>query len=117
VSLGAGAFDTRCRFERRVAQAADAYGNVLPGIWTAMGTRWCRLRPEFGREQLEAGRLESTARAVLTVRRDVETAAIAADWRAVILTGPWAGQSLNLRSITPVSMGEIEMTGEFGVAD
>jgi head-tail adaptor len=117
VSLGAGAFDTRARFERRVLQPADAFGNVLPAVWTAMHTRWVRLRPEFGREQIEAGRLESTARAVLTVRRDADTACVAADWRAVITSGPWEGQSLNIRSITPVSMGEIEMTGEFGVAD
>ena len=116
MSLGAGAFNTRLRFERRIPGALDAFGNVLPEVWSVMHTRWCRLRPEFGREQLEAGRLESSARAVLTVRRDSETAAIAADWRAVVMTGPWLGQALNIRSVTPVSISEIEMSGEFGVA-
>jgi hypothetical protein len=36
--------------------------------------------------------------------------------RITFSEGPWKGQIFNIRSITPVSMAEIEMTGEFGVA-
>jgi SPP1 family predicted phage head-tail adaptor len=116
VTLGAGRYDQRAGFERRVPAAADEYGNVLPVSWAALFSRWAHVRPDFGREQLQAGRLESSARAVVTVRRDPETVTVTAADRITFSEGPWKGQIFNIRSITPVSMAEIEMTGEFGVA-
>jgi SPP1 family predicted phage head-tail adaptor len=114
--LRAGSFDQRGRFERRAPVTPDAYGNVLPVAWVALFSRWAHVRPDFGREQMEAGRLESSARAVITVRRCPDTMTITAADRISFSEGPWKGQIFNIRSITPVNMAEIEMTGEFGVA-
>lgn len=116
MTLGAGAFTHRARFERRAPIVADAYGNTLPASWATLFNRWAHVRPDFGREQLQAGRLESSARAVVTIRRDPDTATITAADRIAFTEGPWQGQTFNIRSVTPVSMAEIELTGEFGVA-
>jgi head-tail adaptor len=116
VTLGSGSFSHRARFERRAPVTGDNFGNVLPASWSTLFSRWAHVRPDFGREQMQAGRLESSARAVVTVRRDPATAALTAADRIAFTEGPWKGQTFNIRSITPVTMAEIEMTGEFGVA-
>lgn len=114
MTLGAGALSHRVRVERRGAASNDGLGNVLEP-WTPLVIRWAGLRPEFGREALAAGRLESTARGTLTLRRDPATAAITGADRVVFLTGPWSGRLCNILSIVP-TLEEIEMTIETGVA-
>jgi head-tail adaptor len=117
--LGAGqATRNRVRFEVRVQGGDDGFGNELPATWTEIVTIAGAFRPKFGREQLEAGRLESTMQGVLTVRRTPETAAIAADSRVVFVAGPYKDKACQIRSIVPTPDNrEIEiMIEEGGIA-
>jgi head-tail adaptor len=108
--------DHRVRFERE-ATADDGFGNVTNGTWSALVTRWARVKPEKGREQVEAGRLESTMRGVLTVRREAATIAITPADRAVFVVGPYSGKTVNIRSIIPgPDNSTIEFVFEEGVA-
>lgn len=100
--LGAGQRTrNRVRFERRVPGGDDGYGNELPATWTALGIVSASFRPKFGREQLEAGRLESTMQGTLTVLRSSVTAAVKADSRVVFTTGPYKDKVCQIRSIIP----------------
>lgn len=115
--MEAGAFSERVRFERLSAASADAYGNVFGGSWAALVTCWAAFRPQFGRESLEAGRLESTLSGVVRVRRFAATESVTAEDRVVFVAGPYAGRTANIRSIVPTMDNRaIEMTIEEGVA-
>lgn len=100
--LGAGQrARNRVRFEQQVAGGDDGYGNTLPSTWTEIVTLSGAFRPKFGREQLEAGRLESTMQGTLTVRRTTATAGITAAARVVFVAGPYSGKACQIRSIIP----------------
>ena len=113
----AGMLQDRARFDQRVAGADDGYGNTLPATWTAIVTRWASFRPDFGNESEEAGRLESTMRGTLRVRRDAVTEGITPAARVVFVAGHYMGMEAQIRAIKPTPDGaDIEMTLEFGVA-
>lgn len=111
----AGMYSSRVRLERQ-NRAADAFGNALAPTWADLGSRWADIRPEAGREQLEAGRLESTGRAVVAMRRCALTASLTAADRLVVVAGPMAGAVYNIRSIASPTMAEVEAACETGVA-
>lgn len=114
--LPAGSLEHRVTFQRRMTGAADAYGNVLSG-WVDIVTRDAAFAPARGREQVEAGRLESTVAGVLKVRRCSVTSLITAADRAVFTRGPYQGQALSILSVVPGYRGdEYEITGTLGVA-
>lgn len=105
--------DRRVRFERR-DEVSDGHGNTL-GDWQSVATRWAFYRPEFGREAVAAGRLQSTRAGTLTVRRDSVTASMTAADRVVFVAGPDTGATAQIRSVIPLS-DSVEMTIEIGVA-
>lgn len=107
----------RVIFERRGAEADDAYGNVLEATWSEVCTCFAAFRPEFGREQLEAGRLESIMRGTVTARRTAATKLVTGADRIRFLSGPYEGNVANIRSIVPAIDGrEIEFMIETNVA-
>lgn len=115
--LSAGQRNHRVRFERRVPGGDDGYGNPLPESWTAQATVWAGFRPKFGREQLEAGRLESSMQGTLTVLSSAATRVIAADSRVVFVSGPYKDNACQIRSIIPIpDAAEIEFLLEEGGA-
>lgn len=116
--LGAGQRTrNRVRFEARIPGGDDGYGNTLPATWTEIVTISGSFRPKFGREQLEAGRLESTMQGTLTVRRTPATAGITAAARVVFVAGPYDGKACQIRSIIPTPDNrEIEFMLEEGSA-
>lgn len=115
--LDAGQRPFRVRFERCVPGADDGAGNVLPDSWTALNICWAGFRPKFGREQQEAGRLESTLTGTLTTLAFAATKAVTAADRAVFVTGPYRDKECQIRSIVPTPDGsEIEFLLEEGVA-
>lgn len=111
--IAAGPMDRRVRFERR-AEVADGAGNTR-GEWRAIATRWASYRPEFGREAVAAGRLQSTRAGTLTVRRDSMTTGMTAADRVMFVAGPDAGTTAQIRSVIPLT-DSVEMTIEMGVA-
>jgi head-tail adaptor len=117
--IAAGMLDNKARFEKRAPGSDDGYGNVLPSnTWTAVATRWVSFRPELGRETKEAGRLESTMRGIVRVRRDNTTETITPDCRIAFTVGHYTGRTAQIRSIVPMMDGaDFEMSVEFGVAE
>lgn len=114
--LSAGQRNHRVRFERRAASPDDGFGNVREA-YAALFDCWAGFRPKFGREQLAAGRLESTLQGTLTVLAWAQTAAVTAADRVAFLTGPYAGKTCQIRSIVPTpDAREIEMLLEDGGA-
>ena len=112
----AGFLSHRIRFERRGTSGDDGYGNVLEA-WVEVATRWAAFRPQFGREAVAAGRLESTVLGVVTLRRDAVTQAIGAADRVVFATPPYFGWTGQVRSVVPTpDNADIEITVEIGVA-
>jgi head-tail adaptor len=112
----AGRYAHRVRIDRRSVSGGDGYGNVL-AAWAPLVTRWAAFRAQSGREQVEAGRLESTMVGTLTFRRDAMLAGVSAADRVVFISGPYAGRSAQIRSIVPTGDGaDIDMTIEVGVA-
>ena len=115
--LGAGQRSQRVRFERRPAPGDDGYGNPRPAEWSALVTRWAGFRPQFGREQMAAGRLESGLRGTLTVLSDAATRGVTAADRVVFVAGPYTGRALQIISIVPTPDGrEVEFSLQDGVA-
>lgn len=98
--LGAGQRNSRVRFERQVAGAKSASGNVLQS-WSTVANCWAGFRPRFGREQAEAGRLESTMQGTLTTLRFAATEAVTPADRVVFLAGPYRGKIAGILSIVP----------------
>lgn len=115
MSLRAGDLRERVQFERRPAIAPDAWGHAQAESWTALFARWAKYNPQFGREALAAGRMESTRQGVLTVRADSETMTLTADDRVTFLNGPNVGARAQILSIIPMR-DRIEMTLEIGAA-
>lgn len=114
--LSAGQRNHRVRFERREAKADDGFGNQLGGWWLVVEA-WAGFRPKFGREQLAAGRLESTLQGTLTVLAWPQTRGLTAEDRVVFIAGPYAGSICQIRSIVPTPDGrEIELLLEAGPA-
>lgn len=112
--LPAGGYRHRIRFERR-GSATDAYGNVQNDTWSTVTSVRAAFRPQFGRESVEAGRLESTMTGTVTVRRSTTTAGILPSDRIVFRDAPWSGKECNIRSIVP-TIDEIEFVIDEGVA-
>lgn len=107
--MDAGRFDQRVTFQRRVT-LDDGYGNSR-GDWKRLATVWGFWAPQFGREAVQADRLESSTRGVLTVRysKDLD---IAASDQVLI-----EDEAFQIRSIVPRrSQGLVEMVLEGGVA-
>lgn len=114
--LSAGQRSNRVRFERRQPSADDGYGNVRD-TWLPLFDRWAGFRPKFGREQLEAGRLESSLQGVMTVLACSATRGLSAADRVAFTTGPYRGKTCQIRSIVPTTDNrEIEFLLEEGVA-
>lgn len=114
--LSAAQFGQRVRFDRQIEGPPDEAGNPLL-TWSPIVTVWANFKPQFGREAVEAGRLESTVKGVLTVRFSNMAATITAADRVVFLRSPYTDQAAQIRSITPMTnRREIEMTIELGVA-
>lgn len=115
--LSAGRRNFRVRFERRVPGTDDGAGNERPETWTALNTCWAGFRPKFGKEQLAAGRPESTLTGTLTTLAFAATRAVTAADRVVFVTGPYKDKECQIRSIVPTPDGsEIEFLLEEGVA-
>jgi hypothetical protein len=113
--MSAGRFEQRVRILRRAIVIDDETGNPKSSTRTIIGEVWAALRPEFGRQQLAAGRLESTTRAVITLRRTVETEAIEPGQTLVTLRSPYANVEWTVHGATPMPGNrEIEFTVEAG---
>ena len=118
--MAAGRLRNIVQFERRSQLADDGYGNTIPADWESIpnGRYRAGFRPQFGREQIEAGRLESTLRGVLTVRKSQLTATFSPADRVVFVGGAYAGKVCQIRSITPTGDNRwIEMALEEGIAE
>lgn len=116
MSFPAGLMVNRIRFETRAAATDDGYGNTL-AAWSTRSTLWAAFQPEVGRESLEAGRLESTLRGVVTLHRSSLSLAITAADRGVFTAGPYADTVFQIRSIVPrPDAATIELVIEAGVA-
>jgi head-tail adaptor len=116
--MGPAHLPHRVTFQRR-ANTEDEYGS--PGAAWAAISGLSRIsagfKPAYGREQVEAGRLESTMRGTLTVRRSAASAGILASDRVVFETAPYASRVANVRSIVPTPDNRhIEIVIEEGVA-
>lgn len=118
MASSAGRFNQRVRFERRKPIHTDASGTALPAEWTDLMTVWAVLRPQFGREAIEAGRLESTTRAVVTIRRSKAALELQSGDRVVTLRAPYQQWTWAIRTIMPMADNrEIELNLEHGVAE
>lgn len=105
----------RVRIERRAA-ADDGYGNT-EGAWATLLERPCSIRPDFGTEDVAAGRLAATGRAIITMHRSTAISGITEADRAVITGGPWRDTIWQIRSILPrPDSATIEFKCESGVA-
>lgn len=116
--LGAGQRSQMIRIERqRVTD--DGAGNVLASWDDPLLV--CRVSaafvPQYGREAVEAGRLESTMAGTVTVLRSSLTTGITAADRIVFERAPYAGRIANIRSVVPSpDSAEIGFVVEVGVA-
>lgn len=119
-----GSLRERCVFEERIP-GHDEYGNTetddwgnarsiwslinvwqpLPNVWSLTDEEsavWAYLRPVFGREQVEAGRNESTMMGTLVVRSSPGIRKVDAACRVRFIGGgPYKGMICNILSITP----------------
>lgn len=115
MTLSAGRFEQRVRILRRVLIADDETGNPESATRQTVDEVWATLRPEFGRQQLAAGRLESTTRAVIAMRRTDVTAQIQPGQVLVTLRSPYVNVEWTVRGATPMPGNrEIEFTVEAG---
>lgn len=101
----------------RIAFRSPVYDNDGQGggsvVWTPEFTVWGAFMPKRGREQLEAGRLESAVEGVVKVRSSSQSKTIKPDWICVI-----DGVDYNIRSITNPDRRNrfLELVVERGVA-
>lgn len=109
--MNAGQLRDRISF-RSPAFADDGQGGSSV-VWTPEFTVWGAFMPKRGREQLEAGRLESSVEGVVKVRSSSQTKTIKPEWICVI-----DGIDHNIRSITNPDRRSrfLEMVVERGVA-
>ena len=134
-----GPMRERIVFEERI-ESFDVYGNVesdtwgrgkspwaianiwgVPNAWAISEEEaaiWAYLRPVYGREQMEAGRNESTMLGTLVIRSTTATRNVDPAYRVRFLNqGPYAKMVCNIRSIVPTpDRRYIEMRLEQGVA-
>ena len=114
--LGSGSRRNRVSFQRR-GRIDDGYGNEQVGEWGTYLTCWAACKPTFGREQVEAGRLESSSAGTVTVLKSAISASIIANDRIVFEAGPYAGKTANIRSVIFTNDNrEVELTIEEGVS-
>jgi len=116
--MDAGRLAHRVTF-KRLAVASDNHGNETGAYAAITGLSGisAAFRPEFGREAVEAGRLESTMRGTLTIRRFALSATITAADQAVFDNAPYAGLTCQIRSIVPTPDNAwLEMVVEAGAA-
>jgi head-tail adaptor len=115
LTLSAGRFEQRVRVLRRVLVEDEEAGNPESATRQTFGEFWASFRPEFGRQQLAAGRLESTTRAVITLRRTSLTVQIAPGDTLVMQRSPYVGVEFVVRGATAMPGNrEIEFTVEAG---
>jgi len=116
--MDAGRLKEIVRFERR-GEVDDGYGNTQ-GAWaviSGLASVRAAFRPEFGRESVEAGRLQATMRGTLTVRAWADTKGVTPADRVAFMAGPYAGIECQIRSKVPTPDGAfIEFVLESGVA-
>lgn len=105
-------FQTRAIFQKPTLAPDGGGGGEVS--WGNDVSRLVHLAPERGQERLEAGRLEASLGAVLTVRRSAEVDAIDEEWRVVIGGVPY--QIRSIRDVPPGRPFYKEMTVEKGVA-
>jgi SPP1 family predicted phage head-tail adaptor len=91
--MAAGLLRDRITFKQKV-ETADGQGGHS-AAWVAQFTVWGSFRPARGREQIEAGRLESSVEGTMRVRSSSDTQRIEADWIAVL-----DGVDYNIRWVT-----------------
>lgn len=108
---GAGRLNRRVTFQAEVQTPDGGGGYVL--AWSSFLTVWGGFQPERGREALAAGRLQSAASGVLTVRVSSDTETITTDHRVLI-----DGEPYQVRSIGQPDQSRkfYEMVVEKGVA-
>lgn len=82
MTMAAGPLRDRIAFKQKV-ETADGQGGYS-AAWVTQFTVWGSFRPMRGREQMEAGRLESSVEGVMRVRSSPTTRQIEADWIAVL---------------------------------
>jgi SPP1 family predicted phage head-tail adaptor len=109
--MKAGRLRNRVEF-RRPVEMTSPLGEAYRG-WETVARRWADYIPQRGREQLEAGRLQSEVPGTLQVRFDSVTKDIAAEYRVMI-----DGVEHQIRSVMDPDMRRrtIEMVVERGVA-
>lgn len=91
--MAAGPLRDRIAFKKKV-ETSDGQGGYA-AVWTTQFTVWGSFRPQRGREQMEAGRLESSVSGVVSVRSSSQSRSIQPTWIAVI-----DGVDYNIRWIT-----------------
>lgn len=91
--MAAGPLRDRIAFKSRV-RTADGAGGASEA-WVTQFTVWGSFTPQRGREQMEAGRLESSVAGTMRVRSSSQTRLIDATWIAVL-----DGADYNVRWVT-----------------
>lgn len=107
----AGQFRDRAAFQAEQKVADGGGGSTV--AWQTQFTVWAHLIPQRSREQIEAGRLESSTLATLRVRYSSDTAQITSEWRAVVDAVPY-----NIIAVSQPDRRQriVEMSVERGVA-
>lgn len=91
----AGDLRTRVTFQQ-LTETDDGYGGVTRA-WSSGTVVHCHYRAQSGREQVEAGRIEAAASAVLRARaKSITALAVDESWRCLIDSVTW-----NIRSVVP----------------
>lgn len=108
----AGNLDRRVTLQRPT-QTPDGMGGTEAG-WQDVVQVWAGFKYLRGSESVMAGRLQGRVTAVVTVRRNLATAPITADWR---LSEGSPATVWNVRSVIPTNDRScLELTCESGVA-
>jgi head-tail adaptor len=76
-----GAMRARVTFEVKTEQ--DGPGGGVRSAWVRQFTRWARVIPQRGGEEVQAQRLAGVQPVLIIVRNDSDTQKITPDWRAV----------------------------------
>lgn len=90
--MRAGLMWDKCRFESAITTSDEIGGTNV--TWGAQFEAWGWLRMERGREALEAGRLEASNMAVLTIRANARARTVTPGWRVVRRGEPWQIRSV-----------------------
>lgn len=105
---------------RRQTEVDDGHGNTVASfaVISGLSSISAAFRPVFGRESVEAGRLESTLRGTLSVSRSAAVAAVLASDQVLFVRGPYTGKAFQIRSepVTSDDLAHVEFDIESGVA-